>query len=318
MADSQVQRVDAEPIRRILRSVSLNRAKDLDALFDELAPICELDREADRNLFQAVLGNPNIVRIGLKCTVRLEAHAHAAGVIVAALGAPGFAKMEKPERDKLLVPADKILNWVVGLELQRWWEQRGFKVRPEDILPDGSSEMPTDIIGALTENQRVLGRGFFLYASAFILLHELGHLKHGHTQSTYENEKVADRFAAEWMSNAATDSGNAEFDRLAALYGIATALLWLTVFNFYFGQKQSITHPEGYDRLFQVLDQVIDSSDDDEYQMVWYFVSTMLFLHMWSAGYDFDPEKDAIHMQGDVRDEVNYLIDRISKGDKKR
>ncbi|PAY17450.1 hypothetical protein CKO51_21280 [Rhodopirellula sp. SM50] len=318
MGSTQLERVDAEPIRKLLRSVSLNRAKDLDALFDEIDPACELDRGAERNLFQAVLGKPNIIRIGLQCTVRLEAHAHAAGVLFTAFGTPGFQTMDRDERNKLLSPADKILTWAVGLDLQRWLGQMGHDLNPEDVLPGGLSEMPTEIIGALTDNQRLFGRSFFLYASAFILLHELGHLKHGHTQSTHENEKVADRFAAEWMSDAASESGNEEFDRLAAIYGIAVALLWLTVFNFYFGKRESKTHPEGYDRLFQVLDQILDVPESDEYKMVWYFVAQMLFIHMWSAGFDFDPEQDAIHMQGDPRDEVNYYIDRISKWDKKR
>jgi hypothetical protein len=51
--------------------------------------------------------------------------------------------------------------------------------------------------------------------------------------------------------------------------------------------------------------------------MIWFFVSKMLFIHMWSAGFDFD-ESDLVHMQGDPRDEANYLIDRISKGIRKR
>jgi hypothetical protein len=318
MVDTTVQRVDIKPIRRLLRSVSLKKEKEFDALFDKLAPVCELDRKSERNLFQAKLGDPNIIRIGLQCTVRLDAHAHAAGVIVAALGTDGFTKMEKVDRDKLLAPANTILNWVVGLDLQRWLTKKGFNVRPEDILTGGFSEMPTEVIGELDDTQRILGRGFFLYASAFILLHEIGHLKFGHNESTHENEKIADRFAAEWMSDAATDSDNEEFDRLSALYGIAVALLWLTVFNFYFGQQQSTTHPESYDRLFQVLDGVIDPTNDDEQRMVWFFVARMLLIHMWSAGFDFDSEQDAFHMQGDPRDEVNHLIDRISNGDKKR
>lgn len=318
MGQNTIQRVDAEPIRKLLRSVSHNKVKELDALFDELNPVCELDRETERNLFQAILGDPKIIRIGLQCTVRLEAHAHAAGVILVALGSPNFTTMEKSERDKLLAPANAIFSWAVGLDLQRWWSMQGVNVRPEDLLPGGASKIPNEVIGELDDTQRLFGRGFFMYASAFILLHELGHLKFGHTESTHENEKSADRFAAEWMSDAATDTENEEFDRLAALYGIAVALLWLTIFNCYFGQQKSTTHPEAYDRLFQVLDQVIDPNNGDEHNMVWFFVARMLSIHMWSAGFDFDPEQDAVHMEGDPKDEVNHLINRISTGDRKR
>ena len=143
MAEIQVQRVDAEPIQKLLRSVSLNKAKDLDSLFDELVPVCEWDRESEDNLFQAVLGEPNVIRINLKCSIRLEAHAYAAGVIVNAFGTPGFSTMEKKERDKLLVPANDILTWAVGLDLQRWLAHQGYKVQPEDVLPGGFSEMPS-------------------------------------------------------------------------------------------------------------------------------------------------------------------------------
>ena len=65
------------------------------------------------------------------------------------------------------------------------------------------------------------------------------------------------------------------------------------------------------------LDHVIDWGNEEERELIWDFVSMMLFNHMGSAGFDFD-ETDAEHMQGDSRDEVNYLIDRISKRDRKR
>ena len=306
------ERVDCEPIRELLRAVSLSRGDELDALFDELAPVCELDRATERNLFQATLGDPNILRIGVKCTVRLQAHAYAAGIVIQALAKPD-------ERDTFLVLANQILSWAVGLDLQRWLSGLGIKVTPEQVLPGGSSKLPEDLLGSLSKTQRILGEGLFRYATAFILLHEVGHLKLEHTRSTYETEKDADRFAAEWMSEAAfSSSGDVEGDRLSAMFGIAVALLWLTVFNVFFGQQEATTHPEGYDRLYQVLDHTIGWGNRDEHQIVWYFVSLMLFIHMWAAGFDFDEKTDAIHMQGDPRDEVNYLIDRISKGDRKR
>jgi hypothetical protein len=69
--------------------------------------------------------------------------------------------------------------------------------------------------------------------------------------------------------------------------------------------------------LYQVLEQIVDLRDEEEHNMVWYFVSQMLFTHMCSAGFDFD-ERDARQMQGDPMEEVNYLIDRVAKGDRNR
>ncbi|MDY0167612.1 MAG: phage exclusion protein Lit family protein [Thermoguttaceae bacterium] len=319
---SQNEQVSIEPIRKLLRTISLNRAADVDALLDELKPVCELDRQSEQNLFWSRLGTPNVIGMGLTCSVRLQAHAYAAGVIITAIGTPGFKTMPKPERDKLFAPANRLLTWAVGVDVTRWLKLQGINLEPGQVLQADQSDLPNDVLGTLSGEQRILGEGLFWYACAWILLHELGHLKFGHTYTegypSLEQEKEADRFAAEWMSESASgSSGNIGVDRLNALFGIAVALLWLTVFNVYFGQKESRTHPQGYDRLSQVLDQVIEWSNEEEHQMVWYFVSTMLFIHMWSAGYDFD-ESDAIHMQGDPKDEVNYLIDRISRFERKK
>lgn len=319
---NQNERISTESIRKLLRTVSLNRAAEVDALLDELKPVCELDRQSERNLFWSLLSTPNVIGIGLKCSVRLQAHAYAAGVVITAIGTPGFKTMPKAERDKLFIPANQLFTWAVGVDVTRWLKQKGIPLDKGHVLQAEEDDLPNEVLKSLSKEQRILGEGLFRYACAWILLHELGHLKFGHTYTegypSLEQEKEADRFAAEWMSESASgSSGDVDADRLNALFGIAVALLWLAVFNVYFGQKKSRTHPQGYDRLSQVLDQVIDWSNEEEHEMVWYFVSTMLFIHMWSAGYDFD-EDDAVHMQGDPRDEVNYLIDRISKFERKK
>src|SRR5829696_7816079 len=96
-----------------------------------------------------------------------------------------------------------------------------------------------------------MGMRFFRCACACILLHELGHLKLRHSYSIgcpIAQEREADRFAAEWLLGDAADSSEErKVDRLCALIGIALALLWLTIFNVYLGQKNAPTHPEGYD-----------------------------------------------------------------------
>ena len=163
-----------------------------------------------------------------------------------------------------------------------------------------------------------LGKGWYGIALAFILLHELAHLKYRHTKCegfvSIQQEKDADRFAAEWLMEAASEEGHAA--RLNAQYGISVSLLWLTIFNVFMGEKATTTHPQGHERLFQVLDHVIDRHDDDENDLVWKFVSLMLSGHMRAAGFNFD-EDDAKHMQGDPRDKVNHLINRIVDQDRK-
>lgn len=313
---AQLELVNDSDVQKLLHSVSPNRSAELTALLDDLKPRWLLDRESDRNLFQARLGQPNEIRMGLKCSKRLQVHAYAAAVTLSSIGKP------KQERDQILAPVDEMLNWAVGVDLTRWLSSNGVHLPAGHVLRATDEELPEHVLPKLSKANKVVGMGFYRFATAWILFHELGHLKLRHTYEeglpSLIQEKEADRFAAEWMIEAAADSGadDRTFDRLCALFGTAVALLWLTIFNVFFGRQESKTHPEGYDRLFQILDGVIDRSDEEEYEALWQSVATMLFIHMGSAGYGFD-ESDAIHMQGDPRDEVNYLIDRISKFERK-
>ena len=90
---------------------------------------------------------------------------------------------------------------------------------------------------------------------------------------------------SDWLLDGASSSQNAESSRINALFGIAVALTWPTVFNVFLGQMESITHPQGYDRLFQVLDHAIDRQNKVEHATVWFFVDQVLLIHMWSAGF---------------------------------
>lgn len=320
MTMASIERVNFEPIKNLLRMAAPAKAADLDALFQRLSPVCELDRTEERILFKAD-ADKNLIRIGAKCTIRLQIHALAAGVIIAGIGTPGFKEINSDERKKLFGPADVLFAWAVGRDLQQWLKQiDGIQRDLATILRGAENDFPKDLLASLSEKQRVLGKGLLRFATAYILLHELGHLNFGHRRCqgywSVQQEKDADWFAADWLLEVATQGGT-QANRLNVLFGISVALLWLAVFNVFLGPAHSNTHPEGYDRIFQVLDRGIDPQDEIEHQMIWYFVSTMLFSHMWAAGFDFD-ERDAAQMQGDPRDEVNYLIDRIAKEDRKR
>ena len=116
-------------------------------------------------------------------------------------------------------------------------------------------DLPSEFLASLSRSQPRSGIGLFMIAIAFIVLHELAHLKLRHERcegpASIEQEKEADRFAAEWLLNASDSSST----RCNNFLGIAIALLWLTVFNVYIGPGNYRTHPSGYDRLYQVLHQ---------------------------------------------------------------
>jgi hypothetical protein len=305
-----VEIVSFDPLARLLKQAVPSKAVELDAILARLSPVCELDRDSERVLFQAHL-NPAVIRVGLQCTCRLEAHAYVAGIFLSAFCTPGYLKMTRDQKHVLYAPADHLLNWAVSRDLSQFLVASGVDVWPEDLLEGLGKELPPGLLAGLNEQQRVLGRGMFCYSTAFILLHELAHLHFGHTYCegawSIQQERDADRFAAEWLVESASQSKRCSATRLNALNGISVALLWLTVFNVYFGPRRSSTHPEGYDRLFTELDNVIDATDEKESSMVWYLVSCLLFVHMDNAGFEFDPAR----MQGSPRDEVNYLIDPV-------
>lgn len=314
---AHLEQVKDSDVRKLLQSVSPNRSAELSALLDELNPIWLLDRESEQILFEARPGQPNEIRMGLKCSKRLQLHAYAAAVILSSIGKP------KDEQVQILAPVDEILNWSVGVDLTLWLSRDGFQLPAGHVLRAANKELPEHLLPTLSRPNKAVGMGFYRFATAWILLHELGHLKFRHTYQkglpSLIQEKEADNFATAWMMEAAADSSadKRPLDRLCALFGTAISLLWLTILNVFFGRRESTTHPEGYDRLFQVLDYAIDRNEKDEYVAVWEFIASMLFIHMRSAGYDFD-KSDAVHMQDDPRDEVNHLIDRISKFERKK
>jgi hypothetical protein len=219
--------------------------------------------------------------------------------------------MSPQERGQLYALAEPFLTWAVGRDLRQWLKQRdGIERSLEEIMSGSEKELPPDLLASLTHEQWVLGQGLFIFATAFILLHEFGHLHLDHAGcsglASILQEKDADRFAADWLVGS---SGLSEARRLNCLLGMSIALLWLTVFNVFLGPGQNQTHPSGYDRLFQVLDCAISTDDEVESVMVWEFVSRLLFVHMDTAGFQFESEK----MQGTPREQVNYLVDLLSK-----
>lgn len=206
-----VEVVSFEPVARLLREAAPHKAADLDALLARLAPACVLDRRADRLLFQAQL-TPAAIRIGLKCTYRLEAHAYVAGIVIVGIGTPGYLDRSREQHEVLFEPADCLLNWAVARDLAPVLTARGMRVRPEDIFNGFGNEMPPQVFTRLNEQQRRLGYGLFRYAASFVLLHELAHLNYGHSYCegfpSKLQERDADRFAGEWLLESASRSSN--------------------------------------------------------------------------------------------------------------
>jgi hypothetical protein len=305
-----IRQVHAEPLIEVLRKAAPGRSAALDDLVAALRPQFLLDMEEARILFRAC-GDSHTISVGVKCTCRLQAHAYGYAIMLSLQATHDYLRMSPEERLRLFQPADHFLNWAGSRDLQQWLAQIEGRERPLDEMLKGEGvDLPDGLIAGLSIEQRALGMDLFRLASAFILLHELAHLHFGHRACTgnvsIQQEKDADRFAAEWLTNSALTSFS---DRMLRLLGIAVALLWLAAFDVFLGPRQSTTHPPAYDRVYQVLDQVVDRSNENEELFLWYFVSNVLFSQLHAANIQIDTGQ----MQGLPRDWVNHLIDVISK-----
>lgn len=317
MPFSQQVRVNDGDVRKFLLSVSASRRDELAALLDSVAPVWILDRESEELSFEARLGHPNEILMGLKCSKRIQVHAYATAVVLGCFNKPS------EERRRILSPVDEMLNWAVGAELSLALKSQARAFPPHHVLRTSDDDIPHHLLAKLDPRERAIGHGLYRYSLCWVLLHEICHLNRGHTRQagvlSWEQEKEADRFAAEWIMDAISDIAIDQRgkERLCALLGVSVPLLWLTVINVFLGKTHSPRHPEGYDRLYQILDQIIDRRDAYEYTTVWTCVATLLVIHMDSAGFDFD-ESDAIYMQGDPKDEVDHLITRIERDERRR
>ncbi len=309
--NNEVIAVSLEPIAKLLRDAAPHRRSELDALLIELSPACELDCDAERVLFQAALRPPKI-RIGVKCTQRLEAHAYFAAICISAFGTPGYAQMGIEERRTLFRPAGELLNWAVSRDLAQAPRAHGAMIDAGTIFQGRGEQLSPRLISSLSDQQRVLGRGYFRIALAYILLHELAHLRLSHAPCegfwSIQQEHDADRFAAEWLGDAPDDFETTFARQVNTFIGIALAVLWLVVPTAFFGPRQSTTHPQAHDRLYAVIKHVTGDPESKEASLIWYFVATLLFCHMDAARFTFDP----VRMQGSAHDEANYLLDLLS------
>jgi Peptidase U49 len=271
-----IRQINEKPIIDLLQRSSPGKSKVLADLMKNLHPKFQIDSEELRILFCADTIT-NTITVGVPCTRRLQAHAYAYAIILMALGTPGYITLSSDERKRLYSLADPLLNWAVSRDLQQWMEQiEGIEPSLKSIFSGAGVDLPNGFLSSLTSDQRIMGEGLFRLALAFILLHELAHLHYGHRRDddnfwNMEQEKAADQFAAEWLMDLIREN---PIKRIRNLFGIAIALLWITVFDVFFWPRQK--YQSGYDRLYNVLDQVIDSSNDDEELLIWDFISRIL------------------------------------------
>jgi hypothetical protein len=91
-----IERVPFAPLAKLLKQAAPAKALELDHLLSGFSPLCEIDRADERLLFRADCSQ-KLICIGMRCTLRLQAHACAAAVIVEGLRACEISPLTKDE-----------------------------------------------------------------------------------------------------------------------------------------------------------------------------------------------------------------------------
>lgn len=289
----------------LMKERTPEKASALQAVIDSHGITFQFD-ETEERVFYTSHAKSGQIRIGLTCSTRLMAHSFA-------YLSANFAQIEKAKNivlglpvaadyDERLQAASELLTWAVTQDVKS-----KLPAHARGLVPD---HLPDDLVHLLERclqpRHHDAAGELFANALVWILYHEVSHIQNGDGKcdafDSIEQEKCADRMAADWM----LDSSELDpIDQWKRQVGIAVALGWLTAPIVYLGPGAMTTHPHAYDRLFQIIDRVVEPEQVD----VWMFVQMVLVLHVLNRQLPVDEAR----MGANCRDNCNYLIDLISK-----
>ena len=157
------------------------------------------------------------------------------------------------------------------------WAINSWRTCSDDPWPQ---HLPMPLAEPVGDSDEDFAEDLSLRAVAFIVHHELAHIRLGHRgPSEVELERDADNTAAAWLLGDIDDEESDEFTRRAL--GVATALAVLVARRIHGGGHDGPSHPRAYDRLMHTLIHHIENAD----HIVWYFVSHILKLHLDNASH---------------------------------
>jgi hypothetical protein len=122
-----------------------------------------------------------------------------------------------------------------------------------------------------------LAHDLCLCSMAFLIHHELAHIKARHPSKSIENEKEADAEAANWILHRSLEENDLRFIKRSL--GIAIPLEVLITKGILTGEYGGRDHLPSYDRMLQILGSFIT----DKNHVVWGVVIAILKLHLDAA-----------------------------------
>ena len=245
--------------------------------------------------------NPGTKRINVprRCLFRLKASAFAYYCTVAELLAKKNGN-DDSGTDSRIQKASELLTWAVRTDVAT-------------TLGDKSTfslgAIPNDIEslygGCLKTEQLDLGEEIFRLAVAWILHHELAHLRLQHSVPSVKIEYEADQAATDWLLKV---DGLSQAELIARQFGIATGLGWLSALNVYIGPGSGKTHPPAGQRFVNGIEYMTKGLGDNA-ELPWAVCQMVLLLHAQNAGFLVEPK----HMAGSFKEIAANLLQVIEK-----
>ena len=159
-----------------------------------------------------------------------------------------------------------------AMRLLKWGYEN--LVNKEDIpWPD---DLPRPIPNPEQGSMENVADELCLFAVAFVLHHELAHIRLEHSASNggVELERETDYAASDWILNHDLSEKDMKFIKRGL--GIAIAFEVMTAYGIYTGKYGGKTHPYSYDRLVHTLRRYISDPD----HLVWALLVSTIKLHL--------------------------------------
>src|ERR1700722_941989 len=287
----------------LLEAASPEKAKELNRVLADNKIHFAIDLSAEDIVFCA---DPftKIITIGAKGLARFWCHAYAAYVFFDELSAEKrrdssvrLVDLRTTDRRR---QAGDVLRWAVEHDIQIRMQGDKFKAESHQI-PAG---LPIPFAPSLKGSDEDLADELFLMALAFMIHHEIAHLRLKHVCATglrsFEQERAADVAAADWLLS---DQSLSEKQRAKRQLGTALGLGWLAVLDVYAKVASNNTHPPMPDRLFELMQRF----EPDPNGYVWGFLMALVGLHL---GNKKAPVDDAMVFDS-AKDTVDYYCDLI-------
>ena len=236
------------------------------------------------------------INIPRRCLFRMKAHAFPYYSVVDAI----IQGTDDPDCDERLLNASKLLTWAVRTDVAT-------------SLDDGSSfalgEIPAGIESlynrCVKPSQLSVAEDIFRMEVAWVLHHEIAHVRLQHSVPSVKVEYEADQAATDWLLKVDEMPQAALIDRQ---FGIATGLGWLSALNVYVGPGTGKTHPPGGQRFVNGIEYMTKGLGEDA-ELPWAICRTVLLLHAQNAGFPVERK----HMEGSFKESAANLLQVIEK-----